>query len=221
MVRSRPRSLPRLARAAASGRLLGVRARVVFLFRLWLLPDRRALAGGSVLFGFGGRHRLAAMAVGAAPRHRRRLFLHRAAGSVVRFASWLSIDRARRRRDHAVGRRAGDHRRGHGRHRGLAADRHLFGAGAPLRASRRAAVLGDLHRVRPRRAADHRAVHGERDAAAVRPRTLGAGQARARADRRGAVRVGLHGGGGARRAGGDPARAIRGGAGVGARLTGA
>ena len=65
----------------------------------------------------------------------------------------------------------------------------------------------DLHRVRARRAADHRAVHGERDAAAVRAGHLVAGQAAARADRRRAVRLRLHGRGGARRPAGDPARA--------------
>ena len=79
----------------------------------------------------------------------------------------------------------------------------------------------DLHRIRPRRAADHRAVHGERDAAAVRSRALCARQAGARADRRRAVRVGLHGGGGARRARRGPARPIRGGAGARARAIGA
>ena len=50
-------------RAAASGRLLGVRARLVLLFRLRLLSDRRALAGRSVLSALGVRHRLAGVAV--------------------------------------------------------------------------------------------------------------------------------------------------------------
>ena len=53
------------------------------------------------------------------------------------------------------------------------------------------------------------------------PERLGAGQARSRADRRGAVCFGLHGGGGARRPRRGAARAIRGGARARARAIGA
>ena len=111
-----------------------------------------------------------------------------------------------------VGRHAGDGRRGHYRHRGFAADRHLPGAGAPLQPPGSAAIVGHLHRVRPRRAVDHRAVHGKRHAAIICPRALGARQTRARSHRCGHVRVSLHGRGDPQRDGGDPARTIRGGA---------
>ena len=51
------RGLRRFARAAQSGRLLGVRAGLVFLFRLWLLSARRALACRCVLRRAGVRLR--------------------------------------------------------------------------------------------------------------------------------------------------------------------
>ena len=121
----------------------------------------------------------------------------------------LAGDRPAQRRHLAVGRRAGHHRGGLGRHRVLAAARHPAGARPALAHAGGEAVLGDLHRVRARRAADHRAVHGERDAAAVRAGRLVAGQAAARADRRRAVRLGLHGRGGARRPAGDPEGPVR------------
>jgi general L-amino acid transport system permease protein len=60
-----------------------------------------------------------------------------------------------------------------------------------------------FHRIRARRAAHLRAVHGQCHAAAVRAGGLGAGPAAAAADRRGAVRLRLYGGSGARRLAGD------------------
>ena len=113
-------------------------------------------------------------------------------------------------RHRAVGRRAGHHRGRLGRHRRVAAARHSAGARPAVGHADGAIVLGALHRVRARRAADHRAVHGERHAAAVRARAVRAGQIAARADRRRAVRLGLHGGGGARRPAGDPEGPVRG-----------
>ena len=116
----RPRGLPRHAATSATGRLLGLRARLVFLFRLRLLSDRPALARGSVFHGAGIRYRLAGLAVGAAPRHRRGLFLRRAADPVLCPAQRRAAARPRERADLAVGRHTRDHRRGDGRHRGLA-----------------------------------------------------------------------------------------------------
>ena len=133
-------------------------------------PIVRTLARRCVLRGAGIRHRLARLAVGAAPRPWRRLFLRRAAGFVLcpferRAAPWTC-----RRSDRAVGRHPGHHRRRDGRHRRLPAARHFAGARPPLRYSGRQTFRGDLYRIRPRRAADHRPVHGERHAAAVRSR---------------------------------------------------
>ncbi len=64
--------------------------------------------------------------------------------------------------------------------------------------------LGHLHRVRARRAAGHGFIHGERDAAVVRAGAFVAGQIAARAGWHRHVRLGLYGGGGARRFAGDP-----------------
>ena len=158
-----------------SGRLLGLRARLVLLFRLWLLSDRRALARRSVFRGTRLRHCLARLAVGAAPRPRRAVFFRRAADPVLCAVKRRTAGRPRRRFDLAVGRHFGHHRRRDGRHRVLAAARYCAGAGTAVRSSGRETILGDLHRIRPRRAADHRAVHGERHAAAVRARPVCAG----------------------------------------------
>src|SRR5580700_5309833 len=82
MVGSGPQCLSRLAGATAPGRLLGIRARVVLLFYLWLISARSTLAGRSVLFGAGVRHRLAVVAECAAPRYRGVVFFRRAADPV-------------------------------------------------------------------------------------------------------------------------------------------
>src|SRR5215204_1837078 len=113
------------------------------------------------------------------------------------------------RRYLALGRAAGDHRGGMGRHRRVASHRHPAGARPPLKNAGRETVFCDLHRVRARRAADHRAVHGERDAAAVRARGLFARQAAARAGGDRDVRLRLYGRGRARRPAGDPEGAVR------------
>ncbi len=84
VVRERSDRVPRRAGAAGARRMLAVRADVAVVFRLWLLSGRPALAGRSVLCGAGLRHRLAAAAVRAAPRHRCAVRLRRAAGAVVR-----------------------------------------------------------------------------------------------------------------------------------------
>ncbi len=127
-----------------------------------------------------------------------------------RAAARRAADRSPRRVDLAVGRHPG-HRRGRDdRHGVLAAARHSAGARAPLETAGDPDRLGGVHRIRARRAGDHRPVHGERDAAAVRPGAFRAGQAGARADRHGAVRLRLHGGSGARRARRRAARTVRG-----------
>ena len=137
--------------------------------------------------------------------------------SFILLTGW-SDDRTAAGRHRAVGRRAGHHRGGLGRHRALAAARHPAGARAALAHADGQAVFGDLHRIRARRAAGDRAVHGERDAAAVRARAARAGQIAARADRHRAVCLGLYGGGGARRLAGDPQGPVRGRHGGGPRL---
>ncbi len=218
VVGNRSRRLPRFAGASESGRLLGVHPRLVLLFRLWLLSARRTLARRRVLCCSGVRRRVAVAAVDAAPRPRRVVFFHRLADPVLRAAARRAADRACRRADVAVGRHPRDRRGGDHRHRVLAAARHSAGARTALRAAGGQSGFGHLHRIRPRRAGDHRFVHGERDAAAVRSGALRARQARARADRRGFVRVRLYGGGRARRACRRAARAIRGGRRAGAEL---
>src|SRR5580704_1715001 len=97
VVRGESRSMPCLTGESRPRRLLGLRAGVVFLFHLRLLPDRRALAGRYVFRSVGIRYCLAAMALSAAARDERRIFLRRATGSVHRTAVWVSADRSCRR----------------------------------------------------------------------------------------------------------------------------
>ena len=132
VVGRRPASLSCFAGTTRAGRVLGVRPRLVVLFRLWLLPDRRALAGRCVLPGAGVRHRLARLAFGAAPRHRRGLFLYCAAGLVLCSHKRRSAHRSCHGVDIAVGRHPGDHRRRDRGDRRLVAARHSPGAGPPL-----------------------------------------------------------------------------------------
>ena len=205
--RDGPAGLSRHGGASACRRLLGVRDRASRLFHLWVLSDQRALAGRRVFCPAGVRHGLAAVDRSAAPRAGRAVFLRHLPDRLVLPAVWTAAARARDRRYVALGRHA-DHRGGgRRRHRVLAAARHRAGARPALAHAGGQDAFGDLHRVRARRAADHGAVHGERDAAAVRAGGLVARQAAARAGRRRAVRLGLHGRGGARRPAGDPERA--------------
>ena len=149
-----------------------------------------------------------------APRATRRdLLLRRLPASsrpIILLVGCRPGPRPRAGADVAVGRRAGHAARRDRRHRVLAAARHPAGARPALEAADRAARLGDLHRVRARRAADHRAVHGQHHAAAVPARRHDRRPAAAAARRRGAVRLGLHGRGGARRPAGHAEGPVRG-----------
>ncbi len=120
--------------------------------------------------------------------------------------------------DRPVGRLHADAGDRAGRHRAVAADRHRAGARPAVQAADHPYAVRHLHRVRARRAADHRPLHGQRDAAAVPAAGHGRQRAAARAGRHHGVRLGLHGGGGARRLAGDPERAVRGRHGARARL---
>ncbi len=165
------------AQQSGTRRLLGLCPGVVFLFRLRVLSDRIALAGRSVFHGAGIRRSVADLAAGAAPRHRRGLFLCRIAVPVVCAFKRCAAPRACQCDDRAVGRHPGDDRSGDRRHGGLAAARNPAGAGPTLRNAGRENLRNDFHRIRARRAIDHRAVHGERHAAAIRPGAFRAGQA--------------------------------------------
>src|SRR5580704_17581908 len=81
--RKRSAGLPRIAGQSATGRLLGIRSGVVFVFRLRLLSVGSTLAGGYILCRARIRRGLAAVAVGTSPRSRCALFLHSAACFVV------------------------------------------------------------------------------------------------------------------------------------------
>ena len=220
VVRGRPRSMPCLARQSGPGRLLGLRA-----------------ASGSPISSTAS--------IRSAERWRVDVFFAALAFGIV-WLLWLSAPRREIGAlyffivlpvlsfvllyglpliglaeciDDAVGRRAGDGRRGHHRHRGFAADRHIAGAGAPLEDSRRCELLSVIfiEFVRgvplitvlfmasvmlplfvPERLEPDKLVRA----------LIGVAH----------VRVGLYGGGGARRPCGDPARPIRGGAGAGLGL---
>ena len=121
--RHRPRSLPRDAGAARGRRLLGLHPRTLRLHDLRILPDRRALAGRPVLRAPGVRDGVAPLARRAAARPRLRVLFRRAAGRQLRAAARRPGARTAGGGHLAVGRHAGDHRGGGGRHRRLAPDR--------------------------------------------------------------------------------------------------
>ena len=130
--------LPAAAGASRGRRLLGLRDRPDQLLHLRLLSDRGALAGRCVLRAAGVRHRLDGLARRAAPRPRRGLFLRRDADrcrssccSACRRSGLPQVEHR------AMGRRAGDHRGGGGRHRGVAAARHRCSRSAAARRCRR------------------------------------------------------------------------------------
>jgi len=98
-----------LRRRCSSRARAGVHPRLVVLFRLWLLPDRRALAGRPVFpaLAFG----IAWLAWLSAPRATlARSILYCAAGPVLCSPQRRSADRSARYR-HRCGRHPGDHRR--------------------------------------------------------------------------------------------------------------
>ena len=145
------------------------------------------------------RRRLAALAEGAAARPGRDLLLRRLPARLVLLltgATWLGL---RAGADLPLGRHPRHAPGRDGRHRVLAALRHPSGARAALEAADRADGLGDLHRVRARRAAHHRADHGQHHAAALPARRHDRRPSAAATGRHRALRLRLHGRGGARR----------------------
>src|SRR5262249_16284193 len=104
MVRRRSRGLLAVTANTRARRVLGLRAGLVVLFRLWLLSGQRALARRSVLRLARPWHRLAGLARCAAPRSWRDLFLRRAADCFLHSPERSDLGRLGRRSDVAVGR---------------------------------------------------------------------------------------------------------------------
>ncbi len=132
LVGKRSHGLPGHRSESRSRRLLGVRARVVLVFRLWVLSDRAALARRRILCRAGFRHRLAGVAEGAASRSRLDLLFRRAAADLAGVALRLSGHRPRCSADQSMGRGACDHCGRRCRHGRIAADRHFAGVGTAV-----------------------------------------------------------------------------------------